>query len=67
MPGMSTGGGDWRVRPFASMSFCTASGENASAATPYTVSVGMTTRSPRPMAVRASRMPVRSSASTEQS
>jgi hypothetical protein len=29
------------------------------------VSVGITTRSPRPMAVRASLMPVRSSASTD--
>ena len=47
------------------MSFCTAAGLNASAATPYTVSVGITTRSPRPMAVLASRIPVRSSASTE--
>jgi hypothetical protein len=34
MPGTSTGGGDCRVRPFASSSFCTASGEKASAATP---------------------------------
>ena len=49
-PATSTGGGDWRPRPFASSSPCTARALNASAATPYTVSVGRTTSSPRPIA-----------------
>ena len=34
MPGTSTGGGDWRPRPFASSRRWTAAGLNASAATP---------------------------------
>ncbi len=40
---ISTGGGMSRPRPLASSSRCTASGLNASAAIPYTVSVGNTT------------------------
>jgi hypothetical protein len=67
IPGMSTGGGDWRPRPFAARSRATALGWKASAATPYTVSVGTTTSSPLPIADRASRMPVSSSVGIEQS
>ena len=66
-PATSTGGGDCRPRPFASRSRATARGSNASAAMPYTVSVGRTTSSPLPMAWRAWRMPARSCASSRQS
>ena len=52
----STGGGISRPRPLASRSAWTASASNASAATPYTVSVGSTTSSPRRTAVAAASM-----------
>src|ERR687895_467239 len=43
----STGGGISRPRPLAFSSAETAAGSKASAATPYTVSVGITISSPR--------------------
>ena len=49
-PATSTGGGDWRPRPFAASRRATAAALNASAPTPYTVSVGSTTSSPRAIA-----------------
>ncbi len=49
----STGGGICRPLPFAANSPATAGASNASAAIPYTVSVGRTTRSPRRNAVAA--------------
>ena len=50
---ISTGGGMSRPRPFASSSRWTASGLNASAAMPYTVSVGNTTSWPSRIASTA--------------
>ena len=56
-----------RPRPFAFSSALTAHGLNASAAIPYTVSVGSTTRSPRAMPSTAARIPQSRSATVRQS
>ena len=53
----STGGGMSRPRPLAASRRFTASGENASAPTPYTVSVGSTTSWPRWTASAAAATP----------
>src|SRR5215469_2597350 len=53
----STGGGMLRPRPLAASSPATACGENASAPSPYTVSVGRTTRPPAWIVVRAAEIP----------
>src|SRR5665811_680298 len=63
----NTGGGICLVRPFASSSPCTAAGENASAANPYTVSVGSTTSFPSASAPCAAASPLSKSSSMEQS
>src|SRR6185437_10473482 len=63
----STGGGIWRSRPLAASRLVTAGGENASAASPYTVSVGITARSPLRSEAVASARPVTRSAASVQS
>src|SRR5215831_14625386 len=63
----STGGGTCLPRPLAASSAVTAAGVKASAATPYTVSVGSTTSSPLPSAVAATVIPAERSVTTVQS
>jgi hypothetical protein len=63
----STGTGMSRPRRLAESSVWTAVGENASAPSPYTVSVGRTTRSPRRTASIAAAIPCSRSAWSRQS
>src|SRR4051812_27740117 len=65
--GTSTGGGTLRPRPLAASTAATAAGSKASAPTPYTVSVGSTTTSPRWTAFAAIRAPVSRPLSVRQS
>jgi hypothetical protein len=64
---ISTGTGMCRPRFFAASSRVTAAGVNASAATPYTVSVGISTSSPRPIASAAASRPAVRASGSEQS
>ena len=64
---MSTGTGIVRPRFFAASRAATAGGVKASAATPYTVSVGISTSSPVPMAAAAASSPAARASGSEQS